>query len=206
MHEGRGGPGGAGGREAGGGAEGFGGAEGPGAVEGPGAAGGARVRLAPWTEHDFELLRQANAPELTTYLGGPESEERLRERHAGYVALSATGPGRMLSVSLPTGERAGIVGYWERAWRGEVVWETGWTVLRAYQGRGIATAAALAVAALATAEGTHRHLHAYPARENAASNAICRKAGFTLLGPCEIEYPPGRPVRCNDWRRTLPVR
>ncbi|RKN39861.1 N-acetyltransferase [Streptomyces hoynatensis] len=168
-----------------------------------GPGGGSRVRLAPWAEGDLDLLRQANAPELMTHLGGPETEERLRERHARYVALSDTGPGRMLSVSLPTGEPAGVVGYWEREWRGEVVWETGWTVLPAFQGRGIATAAALAVAALAAAEGTHRYLHAYPSTANLASNATCRKAGFTLLGPCDLEYPPGHPVRCNDWRRTL---
>jgi RimJ/RimL family protein N-acetyltransferase len=39
--------------------------------------------------------------------------------------------------------------------------------------------------------------------DNAPSNAVCRKLGFTLLGPREFEYPPGRPMRCNDSRLEL---
>ena len=34
-------------------------------------------------------------------------------------------------------------------------------------------------------------------------DAICRKLGFTLLGPVDFEYPPGHPMRCNDWRLEL---
>jgi hypothetical protein len=39
--------------------------------------------------------------------------------------------------------------------------------------------------------------------DNAASNAICRKLGFTLVEACEFEYPPGHFMRCNDWRLEL---
>jgi hypothetical protein len=46
----------------------------------------------------------------------------------------------------------------------------------------------------------HRFLLAYPPVENAPSNAICRKLGFTLLGATDYEYPKGNPLRCNDWR------
>jgi RimJ/RimL family protein N-acetyltransferase len=38
---------------------------------------------------------------------------------------------------------------------------------------------------------------------NEASNAICRKLGFELLGEEDFEYPPGNPIRCNDWRLDL---
>ena len=46
-------------------------------------------------------------------------------------------------------------------------------------------------------------MHAYPKVGNEASNAICRKAGFELLGECDFEYPKGHPIRCNDWRFDL---
>ena len=48
-----------------------------------------------------------------------------------------------------------------------------------------------------------RYIHAFPSVENAASNAICRKAGFTLLGPCEFEYPKGHHMTVNDWQLDL---
>ncbi|MGP3635473.1 GNAT family N-acetyltransferase [Streptomyces sp. 24-1644] len=164
------------------------------------------VRIVPWSDGDLELLRRANAPELMDHLGGPESEEQLTARHDRYVALSAdrTGKGRMFRIVLAAdGEDVGTIGFWERTWQGREVYETGWAVLSGYQGLGIATAATVAVAAEARAEHKHRYLHAYPSVENGASNAVCRKAGFTPQGTCELEYPPGNPLLSNDWRLDL---
>jgi RimJ/RimL family protein N-acetyltransferase len=73
-------------------------------------------------------------------------------------------------------------------------------VLSGFQGRGIATAATRQALALAKAEQNHRYVHAFPSVDNAPSNAVCRRLGFTLLEECEVEYPPGRPMRINDWR------
>jgi hypothetical protein len=42
--------------------------------------------------------------------------------------------------------------------------------------------------------------------DNPPSNAVCRKAGFELLGETEFEYPPGRLMRSNDWRIDLTAR
>src|SRR5205823_11813740 len=56
---------------------------------------------------------------------------------------------------------------------------------------------------LAREEGKHRFLHAFPSVDNAPSNAICRKLGFTFLEVCDFEFPPGNPLRCNDWRLNL---
>ncbi|WP_406087002.1 hypothetical protein [Kitasatospora purpeofusca] len=53
------------------------------------------------------------------------------------------------------------------------------------------------------AEGLHRHLHAFPRVDHPASNAVCRAAGFELLGPQDFEYSPGHPIRSNDWRLDL---
>ncbi|MFC9395955.1 GNAT family N-acetyltransferase [Streptomyces sp. NPDC057027] len=163
------------------------------------------VRLEPWSEEDAGLLRALNAPESMHHLGGPETEEQLVRRHRRYVDLSAddTGAGRMFRIVLPEGAVVGSIGFWAQTWDGEPVYETGWTVLPGFQGRGLATSATRAVVAEARAAGRHRHLHAFPSADNAASNAVCRKAGFELLGERDFEYPPGRPMRCNDWRFDL---
>lgn len=180
------------------------------------------VRVEPWSPADLDLLHRANAPELMHHLGGPETEEQVQVRHARYVELSAdrTGRGRMFRIVLldgpgpalrwdatgaarASGEAVGTIGFWEQTWEGETVYETGWSVLPPYQGRGIAAAATRAIVAHARAARKHRALHAFPAVDNGPSNGVCRKAGFVLVGPCDLEYPPGRPVRSNNWRLDL---
>jgi RimJ/RimL family protein N-acetyltransferase len=92
-----------------------------------------------------------------------------------------------------------VVGYWEREWRDEPVFEIGWFVLPDAQGRGIGTAATVEPVALARAERSRRFLHAFPSVDNAPSNAICRKVGFRLLEECAFEYPAGTFMQVNDW-------
>jgi RimJ/RimL family protein N-acetyltransferase len=160
------------------------------------------IRIEAWSEDDFDLLRASNDPELMAHLGGPETEEQLITRHQRYVDLSAdrTGRGRMFRIVCgPDGQAAGTVGFWEHTWHGRQVYETGWSVLPGFQGRGIATAGTLAVVEAARAARKHRFLHAFPSVDNGPSNAVCRKAGFTLVGECDFEYPPGRPLRSHDW-------
>ncbi|NEA34545.1 GNAT family protein [Streptomyces sp. SID13031] len=159
------------------------------------------VTLAPWSAADFWLLERCNSPEMTAYLGGPETAEQLVSRHARYVENAF--PGQMCVIITAEGNAAGSIGYWEHAEAGETVWETGWAILPEQQGKGIATAAIAEVAKAAAAEGTHRSLHAYPGVDNAASNALCRKAGFTFQAAREFEYPKGHWMRCNDWSLEL---
>jgi len=159
------------------------------------------VNLVPWSEQDFWLLERCNTPEMTAYLGGPEPAEKLRDRHRKYVESAFAG--QMFVIVTGDDERAGSIGYWEHSEGDETVWETGWAILPEFQGRGLATAAVHEVAKVAAAVGTHRTLHAYPGVANGASNALCRKAGFTLLGEREFEYPKGHWMRCNDWSLQL---
>jgi RimJ/RimL family protein N-acetyltransferase len=162
------------------------------------------VRIEPWSEDDLGLLRRINAPEMMEHLGGPETEGQILARHRRYLEPGERGSGGMFRVvALPGGEAVGSIGYWERAWRGETVYETGWSILPEFAGRGLATAAGVAVVARARAERRHRHLHAYPSVDNPASNAVCRRLGFRHLGECDFEYPPGHTMRCNDWRLDL---
>src|SRR5260221_358347 len=102
-----------------------------------------------------------------------------------------------------TGQAVGSVGYWERTWRDETVYETGWLVLPAFHGRGIASAATALALSWAREDRKQRFVHAFPAVDNAPSNAICRKLGFTLVEEITGEYPAGSVMRCNDWRLDL---
>jgi RimJ/RimL family protein N-acetyltransferase len=161
----------------------------------------AAVRIEPWGEGDLPLLEKAlGDPQMMEHLGGPESSEKIAKRQAGYERPDS---GQFKIVDDATSEGVGWVGYWERTWRGEQVYEIGWSVIPAFQGRGIGASATAQAIAIARSERKHRFLHAYPSVDNVPSNAICRKLGFTLLGSYEFEYPPGRFMQCNDWRLDL---
>lgn len=163
--------------------------------------GAERVRLVPWGEGDFWLLERTNSAEMTAHLGGPESPEKLADRHRRYLAPAS---GRMYRVtSADGGETVGSVGFWEREWQGELIWETGWGILPEFQGRGLAARAARAVVVAAREAGRHRYLHAFPSVAHRASNSVCRRAGFTLLGEYAFEYPKGHWITSNDWRYDL---
>ena len=163
------------------------------------------VELRPWSDRDLPLLERLRGdPQMNVHLGGPESPEKIRERHERYRQSGIIGKNPMFVILVgPDKISAGSIGYWERDWQGEKVWETGWSVLPEFQGRGIATKATMAVVERARAEGKHRFIHAFPSIDNPASNAICRKVGFTLQGEVDFEFPPGHFMRCNDWRLDL---
>ena len=161
------------------------------------------VRLVPWAEDDLVLLHLSNSAEMMVHLGGPVAESAVRRRHQSYLELPWSGKGAMYRVELADGEAVGSIGHWLTDWQGEIVWETGWMVLPGHQGRGVATAAARAIVALLRETGGPRYLHAYPKVANAASNAVCRAAGFESRGECDFEFPPGTVVRCHDWRVDL---
>lgn len=161
------------------------------------------VFLEPWTDADLDIELRANTPEMTTFLGGPEPESAVRARHERALALRGSGAGQMFRVGLPDAPSVGSVGYWEREWRGETVYEMGWLVLPEYQGRGVAGAAVRLAAVHAATHGRHRYAHAYPKTVHAASNAVCRKVGFELLGEVDFEFPKGNPIRSCDWRLNL---
>jgi RimJ/RimL family protein N-acetyltransferase len=162
------------------------------------------VGLRPWSQGDLPILeRTVGDPAMMQHLGGPESPEKIRARHQRYLESAGSGGQMYVIVAGADGLAAGSIGYWEREWQGARVWETGWFVLPEFQGQGVATRATAAVVERARAEGKHRFLHAFPSVENGPSNAICRKAGFTLQGEVDFEYPPGSHMRCHDWRLDL---
>jgi RimJ/RimL family protein N-acetyltransferase len=161
------------------------------------------IELQPWSEGDLPLLEKLlGDPDMMDHLGGPETEEQIRQRHQRYLRLPEMD--RMFRIVLgSTSEVVGSIGFWEKKWREQLVYETGWSILPAYQGHGLATKAGEAIIERARLENRHRFLHAFPSVDNAPSNAICRKLGFTLIEAHEFEYPPGHFMMCNDWRLDL---
>jgi RimJ/RimL family protein N-acetyltransferase len=162
------------------------------------------IRLVPWRPDGLDLLvALLGDPAMMTHLGGTESLEKIKRRQTRYEQPNSS---QFMVTLEDSGEAIGWVGYWERDWRDQQIYEIGWAILPALHGRGIATRATAQAIDLAAAEQTHRYLHAFPSVDNAPSNAICRKCGFVLLGDSEFEYPPGRIMRCNDWRFDLQVQ
>ncbi len=170
--------------------------------------GGLRLRLRPWTPGDLDLMTALNTPEMTNHLGGPESETKTRARLRSYVTDPADPrphEGAMFvievggAVVVGDAVAVGSIGFWPLRWAGQDICETGWAVLPAHQGLGIATAAAGLVIARARQAKLTPTMHAFPSVDHPASNAVCRKSGFTLIGPAEFEYPKGHLMKVNDW-------
>lgn len=159
------------------------------------------VTLRPYSAADLSLLEKTlGDAEMMKHLGGPESSEQIRRRHERYLRLPETD--YMFTIDFD-GESVGNIGYWEMNWHDQLVYEMGWFVLPGYQGRGIATKAGQATIQYAQQDHRYQFMHAFPSVDNPASNAICRKLGFSLVETCEAEYPRGHFMTVNDWRLDL---
>ena len=160
------------------------------------------VTLKTWSSRDFDILERCNTPAEKQHIGGPETPEKLADRHRRYLESTAPGETRRFKISFD-GAGAGSVGYWRKTWQDQPVYETGWAVVPELQGRGLAARGTGLLIGVLRGEARHRYLHAFPSPDNFASNAICRKLGFVLMGEHDFEYPPGKLMRSNDWRFDL---
>jgi len=164
------------------------------------------ISLRSWRPDDLPLLeRLLGDPIMMEHLGGPETPEQIRKRLDRYCSDEQI---RMFVIVLePESVGIGSVGYWEREWQGQKIWESGWRILPDYQGRGITTQAIRLIMERARAEQKHRYVHAFPSVDNTASNAICKKLGFVLQREVDFEYPAGTGnyIRSNDWRLDLKI-
>lgn len=160
------------------------------------------VSIRPWSEADLPLLERLM---LDPARAGTGALEHVRARHERYIRSGETSrQGPMFAITCgPKADAAGSIGYWQRVWKGQYLWEVGWSVLPEYQGQGIPVRAIQLLADRARAIGKFRFLHAFPAADNPSANALCREASFELLGEIEMEYPHGHTMRRNDWRLDL---
>jgi len=163
------------------------------------------VRIRPYGEADLPLLRALLGSEaMTRFIGGPEADDKIAARHERYLDADPETNG--LFTILVGQEPVGWVGFWESAWGGAAEWECGWHVLGEHQGRGVAGAAARLLLDEARTRDRHRFVDAFPAVDNVASNALCRRLGFRDLGDAEVEYPKGSMMRARHWRFDLEDR
>ena len=160
------------------------------------------LTLEKWDESGFALLERCNTPEMTLYLGGPESPEKLADRHRRYLNFAETGRDAWPQRVLLDGEPIGSIGYWDD----ETAFEMGWAIVPQYQGRGLATASVGLALDHAAGNGLFDSVTANPGAANLASNAVARSAGFVLEKTHEIEYPIGTMMLANLWRYDLAQR
>src|SRR6266545_6593862 len=124
------------------------------------------VTLQPWSEDDLSLLEKLMGdPDMMAHLGGPETPEQIVKRHQRYLQLPETDHMFKIVGGTPL-EVLGSIGYWQKTWRDQLVFEMGWFVLPAYQGHGVATKAGEAVLEQARLEDRHRFMHAFPSVDN----------------------------------------
>jgi RimJ/RimL family protein N-acetyltransferase len=158
------------------------------------------MELLAYEDADFDLTEALESdPVVMGELGGPTDPARLRAVHKRRLA----DPWWFKIVPDPGGPPAGTIGIWEKELNGETIHETGWMVLPAFQGRGVASAALGLLIASVRAEPRFERMHAFPAVTNVRSNALCRKFGFSLLGERDFIYA-GRTLHCNHWMLPTP--
>ena len=95
------------------------------------------------------------------------------------------------------------MGYWETEWRGErsMRWAGACSCHsreRASRARGLRRPSRRRERRGSIGTCTRSHWSRI-----AVERGLCRTLGFTLVEECDGEYPPGNPVRCNDWRLDL---
>lgn len=161
------------------------------------------IELIPWDENDLHLITKfVTDPEMMKYLGGIQTEKQAQEKQQRYLESAKSDKGCAFKI-IPTGTAiaAGCVVYWES--EGKPYYEMGWNVFTPFKGRGLATQAGLWVIEIMKQQKRHPYVHAFTTQDNDASNAICRKLGFELIGIKEVEYPAGVFHQANNWRLTL---
>lgn len=143
-------------------------------------------------------------PGMMAELGGPRPKEGLKEKLRGIVRDVQTGT-VWFSVIVPDDDPivgAGHLCIWDHEWNGAPITEMGWMVVPEFQGRGLATEAVRTMLRKARSENRWQLIHAFPGVTNAASNAICRKAGFSMIEEVDFEGFNGI-LRCTHWRIDL---
>jgi RimJ/RimL family protein N-acetyltransferase len=159
------------------------------------------VELRVYTDADLWLTEALETdPTVMRELGGPIERDRLPEIHRRRHA----DPWWFTIVPEPGARPVGTIGVWETRHGAGELHETGWMVLPAYQGRGIASAALRLLLERVRCEPRFPSIHAFPPVTNAPSNALCRKFGFDLIGEVDFVYS-GRTLRCNHWSLDVPA-
>jgi RimJ/RimL family protein N-acetyltransferase len=148
-------------------------------------------------------VRMRCDPTMMAELGGPlpregiaaKLETDIRKTRADEYWVSMIVPDETEPVTV-----AGSVSLWSHETGDEAgLSEIGWMVLPEFQGHGFAKRAVRTLLGRARDDGRWGVVHAFPGVTNAASNALCRSVGFTVVGERDVTFA-GRSLRTNHWR------
>jgi RimJ/RimL family protein N-acetyltransferase len=162
------------------------------------------MRLVPITAEDEDLaVRLECDPVMMHHIGGPRPEVDVSAAHKHRLSLMEKGEAHIYKIIAEDSDVVlGTIGIWKIDWKGPQTYEMGWFVLPEHQGKGVATKAASLIISQVRSDPDVRHVHAYPAVTNAASEAIARKIGMENRGKFDNEGFAGV-LCCNDWRIDL---
>lgn len=160
------------------------------------------TRLRLYTDADLALTEAMETdPVVMAELGGPVPREEIPAIHERRLAAVERDPWWFVVVTDDE-EPAGTIGIWETEDDGATVHETGWMLASRFHGRGLGSAALALLLDRARADARFEQIHAWPGVTNPASNALCRKFGFELVGEKDGGYRDAK-FRLNHWVLTL---
>jgi RimJ/RimL family protein N-acetyltransferase len=147
-----------------------------------------RLVLRMLRESDFDAYAEMCAdPEVMRYIGDGQPLTRpLAWRNLAMMVghWSLRGYGNWAVEERSSGAFVGRLGFWNpEGWPG---FEVGWTLRRAYWGRGYATEGALAALPLAFTHLKQPHVISLIHPENAASIRVAQRLGEQLIGRTEV--------------------
>ncbi len=155
------------------------------------------MELRLYQDSDLDFTRRLEMdPEVMEHLGGPQDEEAILKAHRR--RSNPVPGGDWWFVIEVDGEDAGTIGVWPHESDETAGHEVGWMVATGFQGCGVATKALAALLDRIRADERFGTVHAFPGADNEPSNALCRRAGFQLLG-VETSTYRGKPFTCNHW-------
>jgi RimJ/RimL family protein N-acetyltransferase len=148
-------------------------------------------------------VRMRCDPAMMAELGGPLPRDGIEAKVATDVRKTRTDD-YWVSMIVPDAAAPEVVAGSVTLWSHEDgedagLSEIGWMVLPEFQGQGYAKRAVRALLERARDDGRWGVVHAFPGLTNAASNALCRSVGFTLVGERNVTFA-GRELRTNHWR------
>jgi ribosomal-protein-alanine N-acetyltransferase len=170
----------------------------------------ARLGFSRWSAEDLPLaISLWGNPEVTRFMGGPFSHEKIKEKLAREIALmSAYNVQYWPIYLLASGEHVGCAGL-QPYKLDEKIYELGAHLLPAYWGQGFVVEAGKAIITFAFESLGASSLFAGHHPENHASRSVLKKLGFQYKGkefyaptgqmePAYLLTPPGARITNNQ--------
>lgn len=156
--------------------------------------------IRPYGETDLDLtVALETDPRVMAHLGGVSTLEEAERVHRWRVEAPTRGD--IFVAIVPDETPVGVLGVWHSEIDGETVHELGAMLLPGHHARGLAAQAWEETLPLVRAAGITR-VDSYPGVDNAPSNAVLARIGFTRVGERDLDYE-GRPIRCAHWTRPV---